>query len=220
MFHMLNRQNTRRILLISSIILFQACGGGGGNSGNNSTSNTNTTPSDTRATGIVAFTDSAKRSQPVELFLYYPNDNLSNINWQQTAGSNVVFHAGNSKGIAFTPLDAGEYSFQVSFNRNGANEQLSYSFTVADEVNQVSARLGHAALEGNDVSLRVTLENSNINSSSIQWQQTSGPTVSFSEATSGETAVFFTAPSVTTDSFVEFTAVSYTHLTLPTTPYV
>ena len=192
---------TRSTFFASTILLLQACGGG---SSSNSDSNPNDFTPDVTETGIIAFDEALKISQPVDLFLYYPNDNLTNINWQQTAGSNVTFHAGKSKGIAFTPEVAGEYSFQVSFTRNGTNELLTHSVVVGNEVSQVAARLGHAALEGSDISLRVSLENSSLTTDSIKWQQISGPTITFSESTDGDTAIFFNAPQVSADSFIEF----------------
>lgn len=186
---------------ISAIILLQACGGG---SNSNSNSTTNDFVPNVTDTGIIAFDEAIKIAQPVDLFLYYPNDNLSNISWQQTAGTNVTFHAKNSKGIAFTPTSAGDYSFQVSFTRNGSQEQLTHTVNVSNENNQISARLGHAVLEGNSVSLRASIENANVTTDSIKWQQVSGPNVTFNETTTGKEAVFFTAPEVSKDSFLEF----------------
>jgi len=191
--------------LLSSVIVLsmalQACGGG---SDSSSPSEVGYTPVVTK-TGIIAFDYATKTAQPVDLFLYYPDDTLSNINWQQTAGNNVVFHASRSKGIAFTPAASGEYDFQVSFTRNGVSETLTHTVVVSDESSQISARLGQATLEGSSVSLSAHIENSAITSDSIQWQQVSGPTVAFSEATSGKSAVFFTAPAVSADSLLEFT---------------
>jgi hypothetical protein len=192
---------SRSAFVASTIIFLQACGGSSG-------AITNSNPDDftpvVTQTGIIAFDDTTKTSQPVDLFLYYPQDSLSNINWQQTAGANVTFHANKSKGIAFTPATAGEYSFQVSFTRNGVNEQLTHDIVVSAEVSQVSARLGHAVLEGNNVSLNVMLENDSLTSDSIKWQQISGPTVSYSDATDGKSGVFFIAPEVSEDSLLEF----------------
>ena len=191
----------RSVFFTSIILILQACGGG-------SDKSTDSSPDGfipvVTQTGIIAFDEAIKIAQPVDLFLYYPNDNLSNINWQQTAGDNVTFHASNSKGIAFTPAAAGEYSFQVSFTRNSVNEQLTHSFIVNNETSQISARLGHAVLEGNDVSLRVNIESNTLTSNSIQWQQISGPTVTYSEPTDGKKAIFFSAPEVNADSFLEF----------------
>ena len=193
---------TRNTLFASTMLLLQACGGGDSSTSSDSTPD-EFTP-DTTKTGIIAFDNATNISQPVDLFLYYPDDTISNITWQQTAGNSVTFHAGNSKGIAFTPEVAGEYSFQVNFTRNGSNEQLVHSFTVGNDVSQIAARLGHAVLEGNDVSLRVSLANSSITNDSIKWQQISGPTITFSEPTDGNTAIFFNAPAVNADSLVEF----------------
>jgi len=189
------------VLLLTTLL--QACGGSGADNTANAVDD-NFTP-DVTQTGIITFDEVSKIDQALELFIYYPDDTLSKINWRQTAGSTVVFHAKNSKAIAFTPSSAGEYSFQVNFNRNGVNETLSHSLVVSDESTPISARLGHAVLEGNDVSLRAYIDNAEILYDSIQWQQVSGPTVTFSESTAGKAAVFFKAPEVSADSLLTFT---------------
>ena len=195
--------NVVNILTLAVVaFIVQGCGGSGSDSKNNQPVE-NFTPVVTQ-TGIITFDEASKTAQPIELFLYYPNDTLNNISWQQTAGNNLVFHAGNTKGIAFTPSMAGDYSFQVNFTRNGQNETLSHTFTVSNDNSQIAARLGHAVLEGNDVSLRVSIENSALNKDSIIWQQLSGPSVTFSESTEGENAVYFKAPAVSIDSLLTF----------------
>ncbi|SEL04507.1 hypothetical protein SAMN05216262_10546 [Colwellia chukchiensis] len=183
-------------------IMLVGCGGGSDNS--QSSADDDFTPVVTK-TGIITLDQDSSLAQPHELILYYPNDTLSNIEWQQTAGHEVVFHAKHSKVIAFTPSQAGDYSFQVSFTRNGVNENLSHTLSVAEQVNQLSVRLGHAALEGSKVSLRAYLDNAELISDSITWQQTSGPKVTFSETSTGKESVFFTAPDVSADSIISFT---------------
>ncbi len=202
---MTNIFSNRNIILALTLGVFviQGCGGGSSAENKKEVPIDDFTPVVTQ-TGIIASDENSKTAQPVELFLYFPNDSISNINWQQTAGNHVVFHAGNSKGIAFTPSSAGDYSFQVNFSRNGQSETLTHAFSVSDENNQISARLGHAVLEGNDVSLRVSLENTSLTNNSIVWQQLSGPNVTFSEATNGKRAIFFKAPAVSADSLLTF----------------
>lgn len=201
----INQRNTTcsaTVILIVSLLflILQGCGG----SSEKSTSNDNQPPIDTQ-TGIIVIGDtSINTAQAVELLLYYPNDTLTDISWQQTAGTELIFHAKNSKVIAFTPTSPESYSFEVSFKRNGINETLSHSLTVTDTQSKISARLGHAALEGSPVSLRVTLDDSSLASSSIVWQQTAGPTITFSGATDGQYAVFFNAPAVNFDSLLTF----------------
>ena len=202
---MTNIFSNRNIILALTLGVFviQGCGGGSSAENKKEVPIDDFTPVVTQ-TGIIASDENSKTAQPVELFLYFPNDSISNINWQQTAGNHVVFHAGNSKGIAFTPSSAGDYSFQVNFTRNGQSETLTHAFSVSDENNQISARLGHAVLEGNDVSLRVSLEDTSLTNNSIVWQQLSGPNVTFSEATNGKRAIFFKAPAVSADSLLTF----------------
>lgn len=202
---MTNIFSNRNIILALTLSVFviQGCGGGSSAENKKEVPIDDFTPVVTQ-TGIIASDESSKTAQPVELFLYFPNDSISNINWQQTAGNHVVFHAGNSKGIAITPSSAGDYSFQVNFTRNGQSEALTHTFSVSDENNQISARLGHAVLEGNDVSLRVSLEDTSLTNNSIVWQQLSGPNVTFSDATNGKRAIFFKAPAVSADSLLTF----------------
>ncbi len=196
-----NQSRLSSAAIILSILL-QACGGSSSKSA--LPEKDDYTPI-IEETGIISLEENIKTAQPLELFLYYPEDTLTQINWQQTAGEELVFHANNSKAIAFTPTSSGEYSFQVDFRRNGISETLTHTITVGDEVSQLSARLGHAALEGSKVSLRVFLDNSDLTKASIKWQQVSGPTVSFSDTTSGTDAVFFNAPAVSADSLLTFT---------------
>jgi hypothetical protein len=154
---------------------------------------------------IVIIDPNLSNNQSVELILFYPDDKLSNISWKQTAGENVSLLTKNTKVIAFTPNSAGNYSFTVSFSVNGgANQTLSQSINISETSNKIAARLSHTVLSDNKVSLRTSL-NSSIVSSSLQWQQVSGPQVNFSETdTQGNLAVFFNAPQVTKDTILNF----------------
>ncbi len=159
-----------------------------------------------------SFTD-----QSAELALFYPDDQLSNILWQQTSGTSVTLLTTNSKVIAFTPQSAGSYSFEVSFSlNNGASQTLSHTITVDEQSNKIATRLAHTVLSDNKVSLRVFTQPS-IDESSIRWQQISGPEVnlnqdstnqsnSIPDNTDGELAIFFTAPSVNKDTLLTFEA--------------
>ena len=79
-------QTTKKSILHTILILtmiLQGCGGGSSDS-SDATNNNDFTPIVTQ-TGIIAFDEESKIAQPVELFLYYPNDTLSNITWQQNS---------------------------------------------------------------------------------------------------------------------------------------
>ncbi|MBU2871287.1 hypothetical protein [Colwellia sp. E2M01] len=159
---------------------------------------------------IVQLDDNQSINQSVDLFLYYPNDSISNINWQQTAGEPVTILASTSKSIAFTPTQAGDYSFAVSFTLNDEQEQtLQKTVTVDDNEHKVTARLSHTALAQNKVSHRAHLQYDTNNSNSITWQQISGPTVSLitdndTGNTDGDLAIFFNAPMVKNDTIITF----------------
>jgi len=154
---------------------------------------------------IIALDEDAKVSQAIELLLHSPGMNITNILWQQTSGELVTFLAQTSKVIAFTPPMSGQYSFNVSFTlENGTSQTLDYTLTVGSEQSYISARLGHAVLEGNKVSLRASI-NSDLPAASLVWKQESGPAVSFTDSnTDGQYAVFFNAPDVEEDTVLTF----------------
>ena len=139
-------------------------------------------------------------NQSVNFFLYFPNKVITDIKWTQTSGPVTVFLANTSKVIAFTPSIAGEYQFEVSFNNNGESQQLSHFLTVLDEVSVINARLDHAVLEQNNVSLRAKITD-DIAIDSISWEQLSEEKVTFIE---NGLSVNFEAPSVDKDTLLTF----------------
>jgi len=185
-------------LTITSLLL--SCGGDSGGSSTGAT----LLPSTSGPATILASTDNIKTGQAVELFLYLPGAQLSNIQWLEDSNNAVTFLAGNSKGIAFTPETAGEYSFSTSFSvNNGPLETLKHSFLVNDEISLISARLGHAVIEGNKVSLRASIDEI-LSPDSLTWQQIAGPNVTFIENNNDNLALFFNAPQVTQDTLLTF----------------
>lgn len=190
----------RLSITIALAAMLTACGGGSDSSGS-------TTPAPTPVTKakIAGIEDTIKLGQTIDLVLLSPDYPVTNVTWQQTAGENIVFHAENSKVIAFTADKVGDYSFSVNFlDNNDANQTLSYSFSVTSDVSLLAARLSHAVVEGNKVSLLTYLAES-VDEASIKWVQESGPTVTFTEdSTDGKTAVFFDAPQVLNDTLVTF----------------
>ncbi len=195
---------TTNLLLLSTSVLFLSACGGGSDSANNTVSSTTPSSILLNENDINEFDDDIAINQAVDLFLYFPQSELTNISWQQTSGEPVTFLTPNSKGIAFTPTSAGSYTFEVTFTtQSGSTETRVHELDVSNEISAISARLGHVVSEGADVSLRVNLA-SDLTTNSITWTQTSGPSVSFTESSSGKTAVFFTAPDVEQDTFITF----------------
>ena len=184
-----------------SVLLLSACGDG------SSVDSTSPDVDLAKLDSILQLEDSLAINQGVDLVLYYPNDELSNIQWQQTAGAEVALLATTSKVIGFTPTIAGDYSFEVSFNKNGGSTQtVTKSITVTDESSPITTRLAHEVESENKVSLRVQL-GINADSSSIEWQQVAGPSIGLRQTTTqGELAIFFDAPSVTKDTYMSFAA--------------
>jgi len=195
-------KNRLLILLISSIL--SAC------NGNNELAQTDT-PSDDESK-VVAIGENTKAAQAIELLLISSGKNITDIVWTQTAGESVNFLAFTSKVIAFTPTNEGTYSFNVSFSlEDGTRRILEHTIDVSSEQSQISARLGHAVLEGNKVSLRASITES-LSASTLVWQQISGPEVNLSTTnTNGEYAVFFDAPEVTNDTLLEFSVSADNH---------
>jgi len=199
----------KSVLSLSLAILLSACGGGGGSKTTAPVVVTPTTPAEPAK--IIQVDENITIGQSIDLALFSPDEEISNIEWQQTAGDSITFYAAKSKVIGFTPTVAGDYSFSVSYS-DGSNVQqsLSYDFTVNEDQALLTARLGHAVIEGNGVSIinYVTANSSGdaIEQSTLKWTQTAGPNVTFTDSdTDGKVAVFFDAPNVTEDTLLEFT---------------
>lgn len=183
--------------LISTLIL-SACGGDKVNTW---------TPDETLNNSVLQLEAHLLTNQGVDLLLYFPNDVLTNILWQQTSGVPVNLLATTSKAIGFTPSSAGNYSFDVSFSKNGGDAQtVTKSIIVENELSLITTRLAHEVRSGNKVSVRVQV-NADIDTSVITWQQVAGPTVSLTKTDpTGELVIFFDAPQVTKDTYLSFEA--------------
>lgn len=195
---MVKRFKKQLIFLLT--LLITGCGGGNSTS---STSPISSSPTPSPENKIIVSDPNLSSQQSVELVLFAPSAQISNINWQQTSGTSVNFLAKNSKVIAFTPESSGDYSFQVSYTEAGSQKTLSKNITVDSASTLISARLGHAALEGNKVSLRAWLDKT-LTSDNVIWEQISGPIVTFTNYKEGDLAIFFTAPSVQKDTLLQF----------------
>ena len=153
---------------------------------------------------IIQVDNDISTGQAVDLALLAQGDVITNIQWQQTAGEPLPLYAATSKVIGFTPTVAGEYQFSVDYIRNNQQQSLSYDFTVKQQTQLITARLGHAVLEGNKVSLMAEIAET-VGQSSIEWTQTSGPSVVLTESdTRGAMAIYFDAPRVVNDTIIEF----------------
>lgn len=199
---------------LASVIALTACGGGGGGGGSTKTTPppaTTTPPPSTSVDASILQTEEAVFvGQSTELVLFAPDNEISNITWSQVSGEAVEFYAKNSKVVGFSPLQAGDYSFQVTFTEDDASEKtLTYDFTVQDEKSLLTVRVGHAVLEGAGVSLisysSLNDNGDSVDRDSLRWTQTEGTSVTFTENnTNGEVAVFFDAPAVDKDEVLQF----------------
>ena len=157
-----------------------------------------------KANVIVASTDDSiiQTNEAVELVIYQPNKIISNISWQQISGPAVKVLTPNSKVIAFTTHNDGQYQFRASYDVQGQGTQSQdFSFNATANYNVVNARLGHAVVEGNKVSLRAEIANF-LNPENIRWSQTAGPSVTFTARSNGERVVYFDAPYVEQDTLL------------------
>ncbi|TYK66169.1 hypothetical protein [Colwellia echini] len=161
---------------------------------------------------IIQLDDTQNINQSVDLLLYYPDDTVSNITWQQTSGEPVAILTNTSKVISFTPSQAGEYNFSVTFSLNEEPlKTLTKAITINDDEHQLTARLSHTVLSDNKVSYRTQIQ-SNIDSSTITWQQITGPKVTLTTDDNtnniadgtGDLAIFFDAPQVDKDTIITF----------------
>ena len=196
--------NIHLVLTLWLTLVLSAC-----NNSSNSSSNYNDQGSKYITDSIIQLDDSQNINQGIDLFLYFPSDEISNINWQQTAGPSLDILANTSKVVSFTPTQSGDYSFNVAFTLNGSIEKsLTHSITVNEASHYITARLSHAALADNNVSFRSELSGV-IDADSLLWQQISGPEVTL-EITSDDSdsnkqlAIFFDAPQVDVDSIITF----------------
>ena len=215
--------NFKNVLVLALSFGVYACGGGGGGSPTAPTDPTSP-PADIPGE-IVQLEGSLEIGQSTELILHAPGDDLTNITWRQTAGSDLEFYAKDSKVIGFTPAVAGSYTIDVDYTvdylAGTSTNTISHTFNVGDGLSQLTVRLGHAVVEGNGVSLisyvSDELDGSQIDKSSWRWTQTQGPNVTFTElSTNGQGSVFFDAPIVDEDAILKFSltgeieGVSYT----------
>lgn len=189
-------KNTLLGLTFTLVSLLSACGESNEQANNN----------DINVKGsILQLEESPIVNQGVDLILYFPDDKLSHIKWQQTSGEAISLLASTSKAIGFTPTAPGNYSFSVSFNKDdGTSQTLSTTITVEPQLSLITARLAHEVRSGNKVSLRAQLDAS-IASNHIKWQQVAGPTVILNDPEkNGKSAIFFTAPHVNQDTYLSF----------------
>ncbi|MEW6989901.1 hypothetical protein AADZ91_04340 [Colwelliaceae bacterium 6441] len=206
---MVSKKFVVRSLIAASVFSLVACGGGG--SSKVKVTPPNIIPVNNVDPSITQVDETISVGQSTELLLVAPDDDISNVLWTQIAGESVEFYAKNSKVIGFTPLQAGEYSFQVAYTENGSAEKtLTLDFTVQNEKSLLSARLGHAVAEGNGVSLisysTLSDDGNLVARDSLRWEQKEGASVTFTESnTDGEVAVFFDAPNVDKDQLLQFT---------------
>lgn len=186
-------------ILTLFILLLSGCGGG---SSSGTSSEENEQPPTEVVEGNIYVADQTfVVGQSIELILYSPDQSISNINWQQMEGDPVDLLATNTKVVSFTPLKSGDYNFSVTFNSNNATSQLTHTVTVEAGEKHIVARLGHAVVEQNKVSLRASIENT-IHAQTLQWTQLMGPSVSLTN-TNGQLAIYFDAPDVAKDELIQ-----------------
>ncbi|KXI28917.1 hypothetical protein, partial [Paraglaciecola hydrolytica] len=156
----------------------------------------------------IFYPDVFQVNQPVSFAITAGNNSLKSVTWQQSSGPQLNFLAANSQLISFDIPAAGTYNLELRvLTQANITITKSLSFSAVESPNAlVSVRLDHTAVEQAKVSLRVdsSAQASNKTISSISWQQTAGPAAV--ELSTNEHYLFFTAPNVTQDTLLEFTA--------------
>ncbi|KGJ88723.1 hypothetical protein [Thalassotalea sp. ND16A] len=181
--------------VLASALNLAGCGGGSG-SGNDDDPINEPTP------GLMQSDSNPTAGSSTELILLQPNQDISQISWQQTSGPVQVTLLSSSKVVAFTIPVSGDYSFKVDYLDGFTAKSESISFSASSGSNKVVARLGHSVVEQGGVSLRAFTSN-DIDTSSITWQQLSGPQVSFDVDNTNTAVTIFDVPSVSADSVIE-----------------
>lgn len=87
----------KNVLVLALSFVVSACGGGGGGAPSSPTDPTSP-PADLPGE-IVQLESSLEIGQSTELILHVPGENVTNITWRQTAGSDLEFYAADRKEI-------------------------------------------------------------------------------------------------------------------------
>lgn len=198
------RLNVKKLTQLTfSLFSFQvlmACGGGGGDSSSNNT----ITPSPTTSEPQLLVQDSTfERARSVELVLYAPQFDLSDISWQQTSGESLEIISPNSKLITVTPTTSGDYAFSVQFTQNGQVQTLEQSFSISEQSSALNVPSGQAVLTENKISLRAFASAGN-DIANISWTQLSGDNANITSDNYQGNALIFDAPRVSQDSLLQF----------------
>ncbi len=187
--------------VLTSALSLAGCGGGSGSDDDD--------PINEPTPGLMQSDSNPTAGSSTELILLQPNQDISQISWQQTSGAEVTLLSSNSKVVAFTIPASGDYSFKVDYLDGSASKSESISFSAGSGSNKVVARLGHSVVEQGAVSLRA-FTTSDIDTTSISWQQLSGPAVSFDVDNTNTAIAIFAVPSVSSDSVIELEVTAQT----------
>jgi hypothetical protein len=215
----LNKITLNTSLIFASILSISACGG---SSSSTPAPAPAPTPAPTPSTNLPAVQEKISNA---DVKIYYPdefilgqaasiaaisaaNNVFSSVNWQQTAGPELIVLAPHTQIISFDLNTSGSYSFRFS-GTTTTNLQITQdvNFDVIDNNDVVAnIRLDHAAVEQSKVSLRVDSASNNSGKTidSVQWQQISG-TDAVNQEQDGQ-YFFFEAPNVSQDTLLEFSA--------------
>ena len=174
--------------------------GCGGSSGNDSS--TSTPPPAPNEVQITVPDTSFAVGNSIELILHLPNQNVSDINWQQVQGDDVFIASPNSKVISVTPNTAGTYEFSVSLTIGNNSYSVNEVLEVSSNETRLNSPSGHAVIEDNSVSLRAFELGSQFEPESVRWSQTAGPTISSNDLSNA--VLIFDAPPVSQDTILSF----------------
>jgi hypothetical protein len=212
----LNKSALNISFIVASVLSIAACGG------SSTTPSPTPAPTPTPSSGLPAV--QAKISA-TGVNIYHPdefilgqsasiaaiatgNNMFASVDWQQTAGPELITLAPHTQIISFDLNTAGSYSFTFS-GTTTANQNINQNidFDVVDDNTDVAnIRLDHAAVEQSKVSLRVDSagNNSEKTIASVEWMQIAGIDA-VNQEPDGQ-YMFFNAPNVDQDTLLEFSA--------------
>jgi hypothetical protein len=199
-------------VVLGIALLVAACGGGSGGSGTTPPPSGNLVAASCTVSGArfaVAADATATVGKAAGAYLQACGaESPGAIKWTQTAGPALPILADRMQAVSVEPTAAGTYTFDVSFSdaqgvqRNGS---VSVAAGGAPTTSAITARVDQSVFGGSDVSLRAwPILAAGDSVASVTWSQLSGPAMTLTTGASDPTLAQFVAPTVTTDTPMQF----------------
>ncbi|WP_371372585.1 hypothetical protein [Thalassotalea aquiviva] len=182
--------------VLFTVMFLSACSGG-----DSSIEGGNVSPVEPGNTFITSNDLEISAGDSVELILYRPDDEISNINWVQLSGDPINILSAQAKVVSFTIPQSGNYVFEVAYTAGGERLSEQVQIDAGNIRPKLVARLGHSVVEGGNVSLRAYFDQ-DIKLNTINWRQISGPSLVFDNDNQDPALLIFDVPQVIKDTIV------------------